>query len=268
MRAAGHGLRRRPHDLLAAVDRRRPGGADPGAADLDRDRHHRHARRDRQRHEPRRRRRGPAARATRGRCSSPPACSARSASCRACRSCRSCCSSAILAALAFGIRNRQRDEAARPGRRSRPPRRRRRCRRRPTRSRKSLTLDTLELEIGYGLIPLVDEERGRRAAEARRPGPQADGVGARPGACSRSASATTCSSARTSTPSAQGLRGRARPAGRRLPAGDEPGRRRPRRCRASTPSSRRSGCPRCGSPRAPASRPRRRATPSSTTPRS
>ncbi len=71
--------------------------------------------------------------ATRGRCSSRPACSAPSASCRACRSCRSCCSRrsspCSRSASATAIATRPPTWS-----RWRRPRRRRRCPRRPTRS--------------------------------------------------------------------------------------------------------------------------------------
>ena len=157
-----------------------------------------------------------------------------SAWCRACRSCRSCCSAAILARSrsASAPREQRRGRAAAP--RTRRTAARRRCRQPPDAVTKSLSLDPLELEIGYGLIPLVDETQGGELLEAHRAGPQADGVGARPRARSRSASATTSQLALARVRHQdQGVRGRARPARRRLPAGDEPRRRRRVACRAS-----------------------------------
>ncbi len=65
----------------------------------------------------------------------------------------------VLAVLGFGIRNRHRDEVANmvaleeaEAQKALPAP--------PDAVTKSLNLDTLELEIGYGLIPLVDESEG------------------------------------------------------------------------------------------------------------
>ena len=60
-------------------------------------------------------------------------------------------------------------------------------------------LDPLELEIGYGLVPLVDADEGGDLLEPRRADPPPDGHRARPRRSPRSASATTSSSARTTT---------------------------------------------------------------------
>ncbi len=256
------------HDVLAADDRRRPRRADPGAADLDRHRHHRHARRHRRGHEPRHRRRRSRCCATRGRCSSPPivlgllrpragpaegAVPAADAWCSA--------------TLAFGVRSKQRTrgDAARAGgggggaegAAGAAGRGHEVAQPRHARAGDRLRPDPARGRVG-----------GRRAAEARRPGAQADGVRARPRAAADPDPRQRAARLARVRGAHQGLRGGARPARRRLPAGDEPRRRRSVAAGRARPSSRPSACRRCGSPRAPASRRRRRATPSSTTPRS
>ena len=150
--------------LHAAVDRRRPGRADPGAADLDRHRHHRHPRGRPTELEPR-----PGHRAA-SCCASPrplfiaagvlggmalvpgPAEDAVHRSSRLILGGRrpSRCATAASArrpACEELAEARGRSASCRP------------CRA-PIRSRRRSALDTLELEIGYGLIPLVDENEG------------------------------------------------------------------------------------------------------------
>ena len=229
---AGHAASPTPlQHLHAADDRRRPRRADPGAADLDRDRHHRHPRGDRRRHQPRRTTsRGQLLAPARGRC---------------------CIAAGVLGALGlvpglpklpflliggrssarsrFGAaRGQQRAGGRAAARSSRPPPAQKAlpAAEPETPVTKSLALDPLELEIGYGLIPLVDESEGgellKRVSLVRRQmAPSSGSCCADPHPRQRPARLARVRR------QAQGRRGRARRARRRLPAGDEPGRRRP-----------------------------------------
>ena len=127
----------------------------------------------------------------------------------------------IMGALGFGVRSKQRHEAeqlaedeADAAQKALPPP--------PDAVTKSLSLDTLELEIGYGLIPLVDESEGgellKRVGLVRKQMASELGLVLQP---IRIRDNVQLALARVRRPD-QGVRGRARPARRRLPAGDEP----------------------------------------------
>ena len=152
--------------------RRRSGRPDPGAADLGRDRHHRHPLRapratsapswPRRSSASARRRWWPAAR------SSP------SRSCRDCRRSRSCSSAGSCSRSAgrcARTASRRSPPSPPPPRCRPPPRPSRRCAPRDE-VMKELPIDPLELGIGFGLVPLVDRGSGgslvRRISLIRR----------------------------------------------------------------------------------------------------
>ena len=155
-------VQRRAQHLHAAVDRRRPGRPDPGAADLDRHRHHRHPRGVRPELQPRPGHHAASCCASRARWPSPPVVRRRHG--------------AVPGPAEAAVHPHRADprrprpsrcaraaSARRPAWRSSPrPRPQRQLPAVPSTDQvtKALGLDTLELEIGYGLIPLVDENEG------------------------------------------------------------------------------------------------------------
>ena len=195
----GAAVQRGDPALLAADRRRRPRGADPGAADLGRDRHHRHARR--LRHRPRLRHRGPDHRPAQGadgrrrgdlrvRARAGPAeaavpASSAAASSRSARRCATAARSqpADEAAAAAALADAEGTAVAAPR----------------DAALEALPLDPLELAIGFGLVPLVDAERRRHAAQPRLGDPPPDRGRPRHGDPARSASTTSSGSTRTST---------------------------------------------------------------------
>ena len=258
-----HGLQlRRGHPALLAADRRRrPRRADPGAADLGRDRHHRHPRRLRPR--PRHRTSPGRSSASARRRWSPPA--------------RSAC---------FALDAGPAEAAVPAHRRRSSPRsagRAQRDARRPTSAEaeaahgvaglpaagasrvSEVGVDPLELAIGFGLVPLVDGGAGGDAAAPRvsmirRQIAAELGMVIPPVRIHDELGLDSHEYVREGAR----LGGHARADHAGPPAGDGPRRRERARCRGSPRASRPSACPRpgCTSPRAP--RPRRSATPSST----
>ncbi len=215
-----------PH-LLDPDDRRRPRRPDPGAPDLDRDRHHRHPLRqrrptsaveitDQMLRQPRapmiarRRDRRDGARA------------------RACRS----IPFFIVGADLLPARPRDGHPRCRGGRGAGRQGQ-------PAGSRRppgdavvgALAIDPLELSIGFGLVPLVDAQVGRLAARPRRRRPPPDRGRARHR--DRTGAHPRRRRARLARVRGQGARRRGRPRPRhpRPPPGDEPGRRDARACR-------------------------------------
>ena len=235
-------LRRRDPPVLAADRRRRPRRADPGAADLGRHRHHRHARRlregSRQRHrqpDPRpaqgaagRRRRDRRFRADPRSAEAAVPGDRRRSSARSAGRCATACRAPRYPA--------QRSPPAKPPRR-----------RRPTPSRSSASPSTrwswrsasgwCRSSTAAPAAPLlrrVSMIRRQIAGELGHRDPRR----AHPRRARHGVARVRAEGAR--------LGGRARADHARSPAGDGPRRRRRRRCRASPRRSPRSGCPRCG----------------------
>ena len=157
VRAAGPPARGGRPALLAAERRRRPGRPDPGAAHLGGDRHHRHplGLQGRPRHRRRRADHRASARRRSSRApSSPPSRSSRA--CRRSRSSSSAASSSSPAARSPACwpsarRPRRSEAAAAALPAPATPR---------DQALEALSIDPLELSIGFGLVPLVDGGTG------------------------------------------------------------------------------------------------------------
>ena len=154
----------------------------------------------------------------------------------------------ILGALALRLRQASGTRPTQLARCRRGGGRSRRCRRtEPGRVTKSLPLDTLELEIGYGLIPLVDESQGgdllKRVVDDPPPDGAELGLVLQPIRIRDNVQLASHEYAVR----IKGVRGRARRAAAGCLLAMNPGDADPP-SRASPPSSRPSGCPRCGSP--------------------